>query len=191
MEDDLLLYLDENEREYVLSKDNKAVALLNMQSKHLKELKEREVLWEFSFLELEGLLKEMFDLQGKSERIKNFPYPRQYATLSHSFVWTFLALLPLGLVSEFSNISGTIYTNFPLIAEYFVWLAVPFCGVVSWVFHTMMRIGTVGENPFEGTANDVPISTIARGIERDLRQMLDEDLGQIPSQFPEKFNVQM
>lgn len=191
LEDDLLLYLDEQERAYVLAKDNKAVALLNLQSRHLKELKERKVLWEFSFLELEGVLKEFFDLQGKSERIKNFPYPRQYATLSHSFVWTFLVLLPLGLVSEFANISASVHKAFPLIGEYFVWLAVPFCGVVSWVFHTMMRIGTVGENPFEGTANDVPISTIARGIERDLRQMLDEDMEQIPSQFPEKYNVQM
>ncbi len=191
LEDDLLLYLREEERQYVLSKDNKAVALLNLQSKHIKELKERRMIWEFSFLELEGVLKEMFDLQGKSERIKNFPYPRQYATLSHSFVWTFLVLLPLGLVSEFDNISSNVHASFPLISEYFVWLAIPFCGAVSWVFHTMMRIGTVGENPFEGTANDVPISTIARGIERDLRQMIDEDMDQIPSQFPEKFNVQM
>lgn len=49
----------------------------------------------------------------------------------------------------------------------------------------MQRIGTVGENPFEGSANDVPISTISRGIEIDLRQMLDEDEDMIPKQFPE------
>ena len=55
----------------------------------------------------------------------------------------------------------------------------------------MKRIGIVGENPFEGSANDVPISTISRGIEIDLRQLLDEDEDQIPEQFPEKHNVQM
>ena len=55
----------------------------------------------------------------------------------------------------------------------------------------MQRIGTVGENPFEGSANDVPISTIARGIEIDLRQLMDEDNDMIPKQFPEEYNVQM
>lgn len=174
-----------------MSKDNKAAAILHLQSNHLKQLKERQLIWEFAFLELEQVLKEMFDLQGKTERIKNFPYPRQYATLSHHFVWIFILLLPLALVAEFDTLATKIETPFPLIGQYFVWLAVPFCSAVTWVFHTMMRIGTVGENPYEGTANDVPISTIARGIERDLRQLMDEDGEKIPSQFPEKFHVQM
>ena len=55
----------------------------------------------------------------------------------------------------------------------------------------MERIGRVGENPFEGSPNDVPISTISRGIEIDLRQLLDEDHDTIPKQFPEQYNVQM
>ena len=55
----------------------------------------------------------------------------------------------------------------------------------------MERIGRSGENPFEGTSNDVPISTIARGIEIDLREMLNEDTENIPKQFPEIYNVQM
>ena len=63
--------------------------------------------------------------------------------------------------------------------------------VVAWVFHTMERIGRTGENPFEGSANDVPISTIARGIEIDLRQNLGESLESIPKQFPVVFDAQM
>jgi ion channel-forming bestrophin family protein len=38
----------------------------------------------------------------------------------------------------------------------------------------MEKIGEVTENPFEGTANDVPISAISRTIEIDLREMLGE-----------------
>jgi len=55
----------------------------------------------------------------------------------------------------------------------------------------MERIGRVGENPFEGTSNDVPIATIARGIEIDIGQMMNEDEEIIPKQFPEQYNVQM
>jgi ion channel-forming bestrophin family protein len=38
----------------------------------------------------------------------------------------------------------------------------------------MEMIGDYSENPFEGLYNDVPISTMARSIEIDIRQMLDE-----------------
>ena len=55
----------------------------------------------------------------------------------------------------------------------------------------MERIGRTGENPFEGSANDVPISTIARGIEIDLRQNLGESAEEIPAQFPMMYDVQM
>ena len=190
LEDDLFHYLDADEWEYILSKKNKAAATLYLQSQHIKELMEKGLIWEFSFLELENLLEEMFTLQGKSERIKNFPYPRQYATLSHLFVWIFLILLPFGIVPEFAKIAVNLSDDFAW-SWCFTWFAVPFCTLVSWVFHTMQRIGTVGENPFEGSANDVPISTISRGIEIDLRQLLDEDDKIIPKQFPEEYHVQM
>ncbi len=190
LEDDLFHYLEPEEWNYILSKKNRAAATLYLQSKHLRELKEQGLVWEFAFLELENVLEELFTLQGKSERIKNFPYPRQYATLSHLFVWIFLILLPFGIVPEFAKISENIFANTSL-GWCFTYLAIPFCTIVSWVFHTMQRIGTVGENPFEGSANDVPISTIARGIEIDLRQLLDEDHKIIPKQFPEEYNVQM
>lgn len=191
LEQDLEDYLTPVDKSYVLAKNNKAAALLYLQSSHLRALKERGVIWEFSFLELENLLQELFTLQGKSERIKNFPYPRQYATLSYYFVWIFILLLPFGLVPEFSKHGESMMSVFGASNNFFVWASIPFCASVSWVFHTMMRIGTVGENPFEGSANDVPISTISRGIEIDLRQLMDEDPQGIPPQFPENMHVQM
>jgi len=63
--------------------------------------------------------------------------------------------------------------------------------MVSWVFHTMERIGRIGENPFEGTANDVPITTMSRGIEIDLREMLDEPSETIPKPIEARFNMEM
>ena len=82
-------------------------------------------------------------------------------------------------------------TSYPLIGQYFVWVAIPFTTLVSWVFNTMQRIGTSGENPFEGSVNDVPISNIARGIEIDLREMLDENPESIPAPIDNKFSIQM
>ena len=49
-------------------------------------------------MEMENILVELYGLQGKSERIKNFPYPRQYATLSYDIVWVFIALLLVAVI---------------------------------------------------------------------------------------------
>ena len=182
--------ISKEDLDYVLSKNNKQTALLYLQSHHLRSLKEKGLIWEFSFLELEGLLQELFTLQGKSERIKNFPYPRHFATLNHFFMWIFILLLPLALVPQFSELGLEMLDNHPLIGKFFIFLSIPFYVIVAWIFHTMERIGRTGENPFEGTANDVPISTIARGIEIDLRQNLGEELEDIPKQFEIKHNTQ-
>jgi len=59
--------------------------------------------------------------------------------------------------------------------------------LVSWVFHTMERIGEISENPFEGSPNDVPITALARTIEIDLREMLSET--EIPPKIEPKNNI--
>jgi len=191
LEDELFDCLPEDEWDDVMARKNKAVAILNMQSRHLTRLKDKGLLWEFAYLELQGLLREMFTLQGKSERIKNFPYPRQYATLSYQFVRIFIVLLPFAAIAEFASLGEALQASWPTMAPHFIWAAIPFCALISWVFHTMERIGRVGENPFEGSANDVPISTIARGIEIDLRQMLGEPESHLPSPVPTSYGVQM
>ena len=190
LDKDIKPYISDSDFNYIMSKNNKQTAILYLQSKHLKSLKERGIIWEFSFLELEGIIQELFNLQGKSERIKNFPYPRQFATLNHLFMWAFVLLLPLALFPQFADIGKEIGVNNSFIGEYSVWFTIPFYVIVAWIFHTMERIGRTGENPFEGTANDVPISTIARGIEIDLRQNLVESDEEIPNQFPSKLNTQ-
>ncbi|WP_422105864.1 bestrophin family protein [Winogradskyella sp.] len=191
LEDNLMLYLSKEEKDYVLSKSNKQTALLYLQSKHIRILKEKGLIWGFAFLELENVLEELFTHQGKTERIKNFPYPRQYASLAYYLTRTFVVLLPFGIIPEFSEIGVEMMDKFPRVSKYFIWLGVPFCAIVSWAFHIMERMARIGENPFEGMPNDVPISTISRGIEIDLRQMLDENRDEIPKQFPEAKNVQM
>lgn len=164
---------------------------MTRQSQRLRELKQRGLVWEFSFLELEGLTRELLTLQGKSERIKNYPYPRQYATLSHDIVRVFILLLPFGVIPEFADIGGEMAASFPLAGKYFVWAGVPFAVIVSWVFHTMQRIGTAGENPFEGSTNDVPISTMSRAIEIDMREIIGSEPESIPKPLTAVLGVQM
>lgn len=191
LEDDLKKHLPVEEYNAVLGKTNRANAVLSLQSAHLRQLKEKGFIWEFAFLKLEDKISALLSHQGKSERIKNFPYPRQYATLGYDLVNTFVLLLPFGIIPAFSNLGATFSDIFPVLAPYFVWLGVPFSAMIAWVFNTMQRIGTVGENPFEGSANDVPISTISRGIEIDMLETIGMDKADIPGPVPADFDVQM
>ncbi len=197
LEDELEGYLNKEEKEVILSKTNKQTAVLNLQSKAIKELKLDGLIDDFRHMEFKNMIGELFTLQGKAERIKNFPYPRQFATLNLFFAWIFVALLPFGLMSEFEKIGETLNGSnhtgilFQFIAENFVWLTIPFSVVISWIFFTMERIGDVSENPFEGIANDVPITTISRGIEIDIREMIDDDKNEIPKPHPEYEHTQM
>lgn len=158
-------YLDENEYKYIMSKGNRSSHLLSMQSIEMMKLRKSDDIEHFRHLQMQTLLTELYALQGKSERIKNFPFPRQYATVNYFFVVMFIILLPFGMMDVFAGKGDAVL----------IWLAIPFSVIGSWVFWTMEMIGDYSENPFEGLYNDVPISSLARGIEIDILQMLDEE----------------
>ena len=190
LEEAIAPYLSPAEKQTIFAKGNRASQLLGIQSKRLRELKEEGLIEDFRHMELENMLVEFYTLQGKSERIKNFPYPRQFATLNFLFVWAFIILLPFGVMNEFEKIGQGVMSTIindnhshgisffhhivHFIAEHFVWLSIPFSALISWVFYCIELIGENTENPFEGGPNDVPITNMSRGIEIDIRQLIDD-----------------
>jgi ion channel-forming bestrophin family protein len=133
------------------------------------------MITELKYIEMQQLLKELYEHQGGCERIKNFPYPRQYSSISRFFFAILTLLIPLGMLNEFAKLGPN-----------FIWLNIPFSIIISWMFVTLEDVGESTENPFEGAANDVPISTISRTIEIDLKEMLGEDKippARVPTNF--------
>ena len=158
--------LDAEEYRFVLARANAATHLLRIQGEALSRLREKEgYLDHFRHLQLMDTLKELYTLQGGCERIKNTPFPRQFAYFSTVFVWIFIFLLPLGLVDEFGRLGH----------DASVWLTIPFSVLISWVFSTIEIVGDNSEDPFENYVNDVPMTAICRTIEIDLREMLGEE----------------
>lgn len=191
LEKHLKPYLSDIEFIKVMKADNKPNAIISLQSSHFRKLTDERKLWDFTFLKLQDVLQELTALQGKSERIKNFPYPKQYGSIGYHFVHIFVWLVPLAIIPHFEKMGISIAETNPLIGEYFVWLNIPCTVIVIWVFNTMLRIGLAGENPFEGSPNDVPISNISRGITRDILQIINEDEENIPPPINNKNFIQM
>lgn len=167
LDEELKSFLNEEERQYILSTKNRATQIIAMQSSHFKKLNEEGKISDFNYVALENQLKELYDQQGKCERIKNFPYPRQFSSINLYFTNALCLLLPLGFIGEISKMIEKFGENI-------IWIVIPFSVLLGWVFLVLEQIGESTENPFEGSANDIPITQISRNIEIDLREMLGE-----------------
>jgi putative membrane protein len=51
---------------------------------------------------------------------------------------------------------------------------VPISIILAWVFTMWDLLQNYTENPFEGLMNDIPMTSMSRGIEIDLREMIGE-----------------
>lgn len=156
---------------------NRPTQLIRNQGEDLRRLiEEKGLLNDFRHMEMMRVQEEFYNFQGKCERIKKTPFPRQYAFFSKVFVWIFILLLPFGMVSEFAKMGHAR-----------IILTIPFCTLIAWIFYTMEIVGDNSEDPFENYINDVPMTALCETIETDLRQMLGET--DLPKATPAEFGV--
>jgi putative membrane protein len=156
-------YLSADERKNTEHKANAAAALLLHQNAVLITCKNSGWLDEFEHSDMSKLVLEFYNQQGAAERIKSFPFPRQYANFSVVFVYIFIFLLPFALINDIDKLG--FHTS---------WLVIPFTMLLAWVFNVMEQVGDASENPFDNGINDVPMTAICRNIEIEFRELLGE-----------------
>jgi putative membrane protein len=156
-------YISAGELSAVHTCSNPATQLLRNQSVRLQELRNAGYFEDFRHMEFHSLIAELYAEQGRAERIKNFPFPRQYASTALWLTMVFAFFVPLGMLDVIGP--G---------ARWLFWISPLLSALIIWIFFLMEMIGDYSENPFEGTYNDVPITSIARGIEIDLREMIGD-----------------
>lgn len=182
LDEELQHYLSPQELQYVMAKRNKATQLIALQSEALAGQYRSGIINDFQWTQLQQGLMKLTDDQGRAERIKNFPYPRNFASIATYLLLIFVVLTPFGLLNEFDRLgNGTFMEGFT------IWFNIPFSAVVTWALHTLDTVGESSVNPFEGSANDVPITQISRAIEIDMRDMLDDP--SLPEPILPKNNV--
>jgi ion channel-forming bestrophin family protein len=184
LDEELKNYLSAPELQYILSKKNRATQLIASQSRELSEAYEKGEINDFQWTQINQQLVKFTDNQGKAERIKNFPYPRNFSSITTYLLLLFIVFVPFGLLKEFDKLGeGTMLEGLT------IWFNIPFALLVTWCFHTLDSVGEASVNPFEGSPNDVPITQISRTIEIDMRDMLDET--DLPPAIAPKNNIVM
>jgi len=97
-----------------------------------------------------------YDVQGGCERIKNTPFPPSYGFIAEILIRAYAVVLPMAIVHELH------------------WFALPVAILVCLAFKLVSEVGRSLEDPFEDSATALPLLTMSRGIERNLRDALGE-----------------
>jgi putative membrane protein len=147
-----------SERELSALRDQKNVPLAIQQQMGalLRECQVRGWIDMAHWRSLDANLDDLVDAQGGAERIKVTPMPKQYDYFPQLFVQMYCLLLPLTLVMNMG------------------WFTPLGSTLVGFIFLALDKIGRDLEDPFENTIYDVPLTSITRTIEVNLRQMLGE-----------------
>lgn len=139
-----------------LKGSNMSNVILDEHSNQIKKLILSGRLSELQQLQLNGLVGSLCESMGKCERIKNTVFPRFYSTLIHFLIYFFMILLPFGLEDS------------PIAAEIGITIIVPL------IFIIMDKTAMLLQDPFENRPVDIPMSTLCRTIEINIRQMIGE-----------------
>lgn len=151
--------------EYIIfsKKNNPPNFLLELQAEDLRYAFSQGWLSDYRLVKLEETLVEFNNVQGGCERIKNTPLPRHYSFFSRVFVVLHATMLPFAFVDEMGMIM------------------IPISVLISFIFHSLDLIGERSEDPFENRLEDVPLTSLCRTIETNVKEQWgDENLPPAP-----------
>ncbi|MDP1800749.1 MAG: bestrophin family ion channel [Bacteroidota bacterium] len=160
-------FISQEDLKEIQQHNNKPLALLQLHSKDIKELKDGNQLELFSQIQLDNTLVRLCDAQGKAERIKSTVFPVTYRLFLHALIYLFVITLAMSL-----RVDGLFET--------------PLLIAISIGFFLLEKSASHMQDPFENRPTDTAMTTISRKIEINIKQLLKET--EIPKAYPpEKF----
>lgn len=136
--------------------DHTPSAILDLHARDLKMALDNGWINRFQQVELDRTLSRLCDAMGKCERIKNTVFPVTYSMYIHLSMLLFIALLPFAVIQFFGLMEAPVV----------VAIATSFLLIEKMAIHL--------QDPFENKPTDTPVTTIARGIEKNLSQMIQD-----------------
>lgn len=156
--------LSQEDLGFVDRQNNKPYALLMLHSLDLKALHDAKALNSFQQVQLDSTLTRLCDSMGKAERINNTVFPVTYRIFIHFFIYLFLVILSLALVETIGFWEILIL---PLVAS---------------TFFLIEKTARHMQDPFRNKPTDTSVTAIARTIEINLKQILQEP--NVPKPLP-------
>lgn len=153
---DLRPLLPADEVDRLAGESNRPYAITQGTAERLRDAYLRGWVHPMHFALLEQSLFSLTAVQGGAERINLTPIPFSYTTLIHRITAVYCYALPFGVVDAVG-----IFTPFVVT-------------LVAYAFFGLDVVGDEIDMPFGTDPNDLPLRTITRTIEINLRQRLGE-----------------
>lgn len=154
--DSLAELLSAGEVEVLRGQKNVPAALLHTQSERIADAWRRDFFHPQHVLILEEHLSGLTLAFGGCEKIARTPIPPAYGFLARRIVWVFVVLLPFGFVEPLG------------------WKTLLLAPLVGFLFGALQRFGEEVQHPFEMKHDGLPLDTLAKSLENELRGHIGE-----------------
>lgn len=154
--ENLSKYISEDDIKKISTHNNKPLALLQLNSLQVAELKNNGMIDIFSHIHINKTLINFTTSMGMAERIKSTVFPITYRVLLHLMIYLFVITLSISL--------GIINPIFEI----------PLLLIISSGFFVLEKTATLLQDPFENKPTDTAMTTIATNIEINIKQLLKE-----------------
>jgi ion channel-forming bestrophin family protein len=136
--------------------DNKALGILQQNVQQISSLYSQGEISDITHIQFNNIFIRFSDNMGMAERIKNTVFPTTYRIYLHFTIYLFVIILSIGLKGV------NLFFEIPLLM------------LVSMVFFLLEKTAYHLQNPFRNQPSDTNVTTIARNIEINIRQLLGE-----------------
>jgi putative membrane protein len=156
---DLDKYLSEEDRSHLEKISNKPLGIIQLNTQQIKLLKQNDLIDSITHMQLDNTFVRLCDSMGKAERIKNTVFPPKYRLILRSTIYIFVILLSMAVRKM------ELYIELPLLLLF------------SLIFFLLEKSAFHLQDPFKNRPSDTPMTSLARAIEINIKQLLkDKDI---------------
>jgi len=149
-------YISEDDIKKISTHNNKPLALLQLNSLQIAELKNNGKMDIFSQVHISKTLTNFSTAMGMAERIKSTVFPVTYRVFLHLMIYLFVITLSISL--------GVVKPVFEI----------PLLVIISLGFFVLEKTASLLQDPFENKPTDTAMTSIATNIEINIKQLLKE-----------------
>jgi len=151
---DSLTWIDEKQLVAVKASKHKPNKILSWIFNRVNQLYTSGTITGDQLINLDKELKDLTDIMGACERIRNTPIPYSYTMYIKKFIFIYIVTLPFGFVTT---------------SEY---MTIPIVLLISFILLSVELIAEEIEDPFGTDVNDLPTDELADKIHDNIREIL-------------------
>jgi len=154
--DNLEGLLSKEELEEIKKHENVGLALLDRHAGDLVKLKQAGLISDFQYMQIDQTIVRLCTSMGQAERIKKTVFPTAYRLFLHFFIYIFVVMLSNTLAE-----TDGIYE-------------IPILMMIISPFFLLEKTAYFLQDPFENRPTDIAVTSIARSIEVNIRQLINK-----------------